>query len=138
MSDHAGRAIYLTHCSAKKDDELRSTGRSVGPDTLYISEKTQRFIRRCKTKGVDWAIFSDQYGIWFPNELHGWYEKDPNNVTEHEFAQLLQDFDEKLGCYERVFFYHHPARFHPLYKRLIQKTRLGNRVRLIKHLEEIG
>lgn len=74
--------IYITHCSAKKDDSLKNTGRKVTPDKLYIATPTQRFMNKCKEKKVNWAIFSDLYGVWFPDIEHEWYEKDPDTVTE--------------------------------------------------------
>ncbi|RLI76514.1 hypothetical protein DRP04_12570 [Archaeoglobales archaeon] len=63
-----GRRIYITHCSAKKDDCLRGTGIKVTPDKLYTATPLQRFVERCKEKGVEWAIFSDKYGVVFPWE----------------------------------------------------------------------
>lgn len=85
--------IYITHCSAKKDDSLKNTGRKVTPDKLYIATPTQRFMSKCKEKKVNWAIFSDLYGVWFPDIEHEWYEKDPDTVTEQEFRNLVKDFD---------------------------------------------
>ena len=58
--------IYITHCSAKKDDRCRETRETVTPDLLYTAKPTQRFMERCKATGVRWAIFSDLYGVWFP------------------------------------------------------------------------
>lgn len=55
--------IYIIHCSAKKDDSLKNTGRKLTPDKLYIATPTQRFMSKCKEKKVDWAIFSDLYGV---------------------------------------------------------------------------
>jgi len=34
-------------------------------------------MNRCKEKRVEWAIFSNLYGVWFPNVEHEWYEKNP-------------------------------------------------------------
>lgn len=104
--------IYLTHCSAKKDDSLKNSGRKVPPDKLYTATPTQRFMNKCKETHVNWAIFSDLYGVWFPDIEHKWYEKDPNTVTEKEFYQLLDDFNRKLQRYEEIWFYYNPGRFH--------------------------
>ena len=41
-----------------------------------------------RIRGVNWAIFSDKYGVWFSNGLHEWYEKNPNKITEEEFNQI--------------------------------------------------
>jgi hypothetical protein len=86
--------------------------------------------------GVEWAIFSDLYGVWFPGVEHEWYEKDPNCVTDLEFEDLLRDFETKLGAYHEVAFYYNPGRFHPLYRKLIHRTSL--KIEGITHLREIG
>jgi len=129
--------IYMTHCCAKKDDSLRYTGRRVTPDRLYMATPTQRFMDRCKEKQVNWAIFSDLYAVWFPDVEHEWYEKDPDTVTEEEFENLLDDFDDKLQKYDEIWFYYNPGRFHSLYERLLQETRLRDRVTRFTHIKEI-
>ena len=129
--------IYITHCSAKKDDSLRDTQKKVTPDKLYLATPLQRFINKCKNVAVNWAIFSDLYGVWFPENKHAWYEKSPNKVSDREFNDLLQNFDRSLQKYEEIIFYYNPGRFHNLYKRLLNQTKLRSRVKLITHLEEI-
>lgn len=129
--------IYITHCSAKKDDSIKNTGRKVTPDKLYTAAPTQRFMLRCKDKKVNWAIFSDLYGVWFPNIEYEWYEKDPDTVTEQEFRNLVNDFDQKLQNYDEIWFYYNPGRFHPLYDKLLQETRLKNKVKRFTHKIEI-
>jgi len=129
--------IYITHCSAKKDDSLKHTGKKVTPDKLYTAIPTQRFMSKCKEKKVDWAIFSDLYGVWFPNIEHEWYEKNPDRVTKQEFRNLENDFDQKLQNYDEIWFYYNPGRFHPLYKELLQETRLRNKVKRFTHIREI-
>lgn len=131
------KRIYITHCSAKKDDSLRNTRKNVTPDKLYTANPIQRFMSKCKEKKVEWAIFSDLYGVWFPNVEREWYEKDPDEVTEEEFRKLLEDFDEKLATYDEIWFYHNPGRFHPLYQRLLRETKLKDRVKLFTHIKEI-
>ena len=129
--------IYLTHCSAKKDNSLTNTGRKVTPDKLYTATPTQRFIRKCLDKEVTWAIFSDLYGLWLHGEEHEWYEKSPDTVTEEEFNILLNNFDDKLRQYDEIWFYYNPGRFHPLYKRLIQETKLKDKIKRFTHVREI-
>jgi len=107
--------IYLTHCSAKKDNKLKNSKIQVTPDKLYKSTKLLGFVKKCKDANASWAIFSDKYGIWFPTERHEWYERDPNSVTEIEFKELLENFQKKLDCFDEIFFYYNPGRFHPLY-----------------------
>ncbi len=131
------RKIYITHCSAKKDDSLKISGKKVTPDKLYTATCIQRFINECKKKGVEWAIFSDKYGIVFPNEKIEWYDKHPSKVTKEEFKKLVNDFDEKLKDYDEIWFYHHPKRFHSLYKRLINESKLKNRIKLFTRVQEI-
>jgi hypothetical protein len=129
--------VYITHCSAKKDNSLRANGRRVTPDTLYTATPTQRFMNRCKRTGVRWAIFSDKYGVWFPEVEHEWYEKDPRKVTDREFQALVADFNSRLIDFDQIYFYRNPGRFHPLYQRLLRETSLRDRITLISHLSEI-
>jgi len=129
--------IYITHCSAKKDNSLKNSGQQVTSCKLYTATPTQRFMTKCKEKKVNWAIFSDLYGVWFPNVEHKWYEKDPNTVTEEEFSELVKDFDEKLGDYHEIYFYHNPRRFHTIYKELLSETKLKDKITLFSHLGEI-
>ncbi len=129
--------IYLTHCSAKKDNSLKNLKIKVTPDRLYTAAPTQRFMKKCKEKRVNWAIFSDLYGVWFPDIKHEWYEKDPDDVTEQEFNVLLNDFEQKLQSYSEIWFYHNPGRFHPLYKKLLRETRLKDKIKGFTHIAEI-
>jgi hypothetical protein len=129
--------IYITHCSAKKDESLKHTGKEITPDKLYVATPTQRFMNKCKEKQVKWAIFSDLYGVWFPNVDHEWYEKDPDTVTEQEFENIVNDFDQKLREYGEIWFYYNPGRFHPLYERLLQETNLRDKVKRFTHIREI-
>jgi hypothetical protein len=73
---------------------------------LYTATTILRFIARCAAETVPWAIFSDLYGIWFPEERHVWYEKAPNAVTDAEFKGLLADFDAKLTAFDEIWFYY--------------------------------
>ena len=129
--------IYLTHCSARKDDSLKKTGKKVTPEVLYTATSLQRFVNECKDKKVQWAVFSDKYGVWFPKERHEWYEKDPDTVTEEEFRVLTRDFEEKLGRYDEIYFYHNPGRFHPLYKRLLKEVKVSGKIVQFTHKEII-
>jgi hypothetical protein len=132
--------IYLTHCSAKKDDSLRGKGLKVTPERLYKARPTQRFIKRCTALGVCWAIFSDYYGVWFPEIKREWYGDDvgdPNRVTEPRFLKLIKNFDDTLEQYDEIFFYYNPGRFHPLYAELLKRTALRSRIQRITHLCDI-
>jgi hypothetical protein len=122
--------VYITFCSARKDDALKCSNRAVTPDLLYTSRRIQGFIRRAKEKNVCWAILSDHYGVWFSHETHVWYEKHPDSVTEQEFAALRADFDKQLGAFNEIFFCPGTGdrRIHRLYKRLLEESKLKNRI----------
>jgi len=69
----------------------------------------------CKDKNVNWAIFSDKYGVWFSHEKHNWYEESPNDVTESEFQVLLENIDSSLKDFVEIIFYRpNERRFHRL------------------------
>ena len=130
--------IYITHCSAKKMDFLKGSRKRVTPDVLYTATPLIRFVRRCKGKKVCWAIFSDLYGVWFPQDKKAWYEKSPDSISDEEFEGLVINFDKKLDGYKTIFFYHNPGRFHWRYRELIKKSRLKSKIKMITHLYEIG
>jgi hypothetical protein len=129
--------IYITHCSAKKNSQIKGTSKKVGPEDLYTALPTQRFIAICKKAKVNWAIFSDKYDVFFPNERNEWYNKHPNSVSQEEFNYLVSQFDKKMAAYNEIYFYRNPGRFHPLYQRLIDESSLNSRVILISHLWQI-
>ena len=105
---------------------------------MYTATPIQRFMLKCKDLGVNWAVFSDRYGVWFSNIEHEWYEKDPNDVTKEELRKLVEDFDYESSRFEEIWFDYNPGRFHRLYKRLLRTTSLKNRIRLFTHLEDIS
>jgi len=129
--------IYITHCSGEKDDSLKGTGRNVTPDELYISKRIKGFMDRCKKGRVNWAIFSDLYGVWLPENKHEWYDKHPDTVTEEEFKALLKDFDKKLQKYDEIYFYHNPRFFHRLYRRIVNESILKDKIKLFSSKYEI-
>src|SRR5215207_5316834 len=132
------KRIYITHCSAKKNSVFKNTKAKVTPDKLYTATPTQRFMNECKNRGVNWAIFSDKYGVWFSDVQHEWYEKNPNRVTEEEFSQLVNEFDKSLSQFNEIYFYYNPGRFHKLYKRLLKSSELKAKIKLFTHLNEIN
>jgi hypothetical protein len=130
--------IYVTYCSAHKNESLKNTGVEVTPDILYTSNRIRPFMETCKKKGVQWAIFSDLYGIWIAEEKHAWYEKSPDDVTELEFQTLLTNFNNQLQEYDEIYFYRpSPIYFQPLYRRLLNETKLQERVTLISSVSDI-
>jgi hypothetical protein len=131
------RRIYLTHCSGTKDPDLRASGESVPPDRLYTARWIQRFMSECKSRGADWAIYSDLHGVWFPNVKHPWYEKAPWTVTSEEFQRLVADFNQKLSPWDEIWFYVNPGRLHPTYRRLLDSSELTGRVHYFSKKAEI-
>ncbi len=130
--------IYLTHCCAKKDDTLKNSGEKITPDKLYTATPTQRFMEECKWKKVTWAIFSDKYGVWFPEEKHEWYEKNPDTVTPAEYERLIDNFEQRLSKFDEIWFYHNPGRFHPLYDRLLKEVKVKGKITLFTHKNQIS
>lgn len=131
------KRIFLTHCSAKKDNSFKENSAQVTPDHLYAATAIQRFMNRCKNVRANWAIFSDNYGVWFSDTVHPWYEKSPNKVTDEEFNALVQDFNSKLKEFDEIWFYYNPGRFHPIYKRLLDSTLFKDKIKMFTHINEI-
>ena len=129
--------IYLTHCSGIKDDRLKGSRKTVAPYELYTSVPLQRFVLRCQKKKVQWAIFSDLYGVWHPYQNHLWYDKHPDTVTQEEMKQLVRDFDEELKDFSEIWFYNNPAWFHSLYKTLLKRSSLSKKITTFSRLKEI-
>jgi hypothetical protein len=94
-------------------------------------------MKRCKNAKVNWAIFSDKYGIWFSDTEHTWYERDPNKVTDEEFNMLIENFNSKLKSFDKIWFYYKPGRFHPLYKKLLANNSLKDKINTFTHIKEI-
>ena len=128
--------VYFTFCSAQKDDSLRDSGQAVSPDRLYTSQRVRAFMDRCKFKKVRWAIFSDKYGVWFPEVRHPWYEMSPDNALL-EFPNLLADFDEKMKGFDPIYFCPGVGgpRLHGLYRGLARQSRWKDRIKVISFLD---
>lgn len=124
------RPIFFTFCSAKKNDALRDSGEEVTPDMLYTSQRIRSFVATCKAKKVLWAIFSDEYGVWFPDIKHKWYETSPDDAIS-DFPRLLSDFDEKMKNFGIIHFCPGVGgpRIHRLYRRLLRESRLKDRIK---------
>ncbi|MBF0565030.1 MAG: hypothetical protein HQK89_07300 [Nitrospirae bacterium] len=134
------KRIYITYCSAKKNDKLVTIPQQkVTPDNLYLGkDRIEPFMQQCSNTKVDWAILSDKYGIWFSKESNYWYEKDPNTVNEEEYIQLLQNFNTTLREYDEIWFYYkNLPRLHSLYQRLLKDTDLTSRIRLFNNYRSI-
>ena len=132
--------IFLTYCSGRKNDSLKNSNEAVTPDRLYTSDRVQNFIRACREAGAFWAIFSDEYGVWFPGERRKWYDKPPDEVTPAEFEQLVSRAEKSLEKYE-IFFCGDTgdSKFHPLYRDLIERLRdAGLKITLFNNLGDIA
>lgn len=114
--------LFLTYCSWQKDDSIKNKPVLVGPDQLYTSERLQIFVKACTAANADWAIFSDKYGIWFPNEKKAWYDKSPDSVTPQELSRIVSNSVKSLEKYQVYFFGDsNDPKFHPLYKEYIHR-----------------
>ncbi len=129
--------IYLTHCSKEKSAAAKASGLLLPPDGLYTDEGIQMFMQMCKKKGVDWAILSDHYGVFFPNEKHVYYEKPPDSVTPQAEAIIIAQFNERLAGYDEIWFYVRPDTFHPFYKRVMIESELAARIHFFQNTGEI-
>ena len=125
--------FYLTHYSKKK-----SPAHTKGTiDTIYTAQYLQRFIKRCKSEGVKYGIFSDKYGLILPGIIFENYDKSPNSVSYEEFLELKTNFDTNLSMYYNIYFYYLPTRFHHLYRDLLEQSSLKSKIHMITHLADI-
>ena len=138
--------IYVTHCTDKKKESLKHTNIEVPPNELYAALWITRFMNKCRERKVQWAIFSDEYGVWFPSIRHKWYDKSPNTIVKfgrtvdlHKFRQLVSDFDQKLQHYDQIWFYRQPGGrpLHPVYQKLLEETSLKSKITKFRHIREI-
>lgn len=120
--------IYLTHCSKEKSMAAKASGLAVPPDELYTDIGIQAFMKACKILGVNWAILSDNYGVFFSDEKHEYYEKPPETVTAEEEAVIIYQFDVKLASFDKIWFYVRTETFHPFYKRVLKRSNLAKKV----------
>lgn len=130
--------IYLTNCSAEKDDELKESGLKVSPDKLYTNERIQKFIEKCEEVEADWAIFSDNYGIFFHDERQKWYDKPPSSVTDEEFEELIKSFEKELKDYDKVIFYRDLDDYPNLFNRLFDEVDFVGEIVFVDDLSVIG
>ena len=129
--------VYLTHCSKDKSPQAKASGEKLPPDQLYTDAGLQEFIAACKSAGVAWAILSDQYGVFSPDETHEYYEKPPASVTSEEENVIRGQFTQRLAEYGEIWFYTRPNTFHPFYQRVLTQSFLSDRIHLFTDLGEI-
>jgi hypothetical protein len=129
--------IYLTHCSKDKSPDARVNGLPVTPDILYTEAGIQEFMMICKRVGVNWAILSDNYGVFLPGERHVYYEKPPSAVTPEEELVIIHQFEQKLSGFDEIWFFVRIETFHPFYERVLTSSSLHNRITFFKDLNLI-
>jgi hypothetical protein len=129
--------IYLTHCSKDKSPQAKASGEKLPPDQLYTDPGLQEFIAACKSTGASWAILSDKYGVFFPDETHEYYEKPPASVTPEEENTLRNQLNQRLEQYTEIWFYVRPAAIHPVYERILMHSALSAHVHLFSDLGEV-
>lgn len=130
--------IYLTHCSKDKSLLAKKSGERMTPDQLYTDLGLQAFIRRCREVNSPWAILSDYYGVFFPDEQHEYYEKPPSTVTHEEEKAIAENFHTRLSTFDEIGFFVRKDTFHPFYEKVIRNGPLAERVILIYDLESIN
>ena len=94
-------------------------------------------MEECRSRRLRWAIFSDKFGVWFPEACREYYDKSPDSVTSKEFSALLNDFDTKLANFGEICFYRGTGRVHSLYRRICEKTKLRDRLKFVEHWWDI-
>ena len=129
--------IYLTHCSKEKSAVAKASGFPLPPDELYTEEGIQAFMNACKSHKVNWAILSDNYGVFFPSEKHKYYEKPPAIVTPEEEAVIIAQFNERLAKYDEIWFYVRSEIFHLFYDRVLKASTLAERIHLFENIKKI-
>ena len=114
--------IYVTHCSNDKDENLCGSGRKVSVERLHQGIALHRFIDKCQTRNVKWAIFCDKHGICFPdNPICEWYDLSPKDISIDILRSMAQDFVSQLSDFDEIFFYgnHTSPHFSPAHARLL-------------------
>lgn len=129
--------IYLTHCSKDKSPQAKASGDKLPPDQLYTDNGLQEFIIACKSTGANWAILSDQFGVFSPDETHEYYEKPPASVSPGEETIIIEQFNLRLETYDEIWFYVRPETFHPLYERILIRSTLSGRIHMFSILGEV-
>jgi hypothetical protein len=129
--------IYLTHCSKEKSLKAKETGEEMTPDQLYTDPGIQQFMQQCMKLNVNWAILSDYFGIFLPEERHEYYEKKPDTVTKDEEHVILKEFERKMYVFDEIWFFIRPATFHPFYEKVLKNNSLSGRVKIFEDLNLI-
>jgi len=110
------RDLFVTYCSSSKSS---STQELFTPEELYQGTRITGFIRANKKVDSSWAILSDKYGLFFPDDQRPYYELHPNDVSPIEEQLLFNRTLDQLRTFDRVWFYgaENWNRVHKLYRR---------------------
>lgn len=97
-------SLYVTYCSKEKNPVA-----SGSPEQIYSAPRISKFINMCKSKGLNWAIFSAKYGLFFSDEIHDNYnltfktvackcmiKEDGRMLSREESARKVKTLIEKL------------------------------------------
>lgn len=128
------RTIFCTYCSRRKNSLAKITGTKVSPRELYTSPRVLAFIDYCEFRHFEWAIFSDLYGVVFRDDKLQWYDKNPDDVSNKDFVELLEQTIQRLKPYKMIKFYYEESTFHPLYRKLIDDLSNNYQVELLNIL----
>ena len=129
--------IYLTHCSKEKSLDAKGNGELYPPDELYTEPGIQEFMTICKQTGVNWAILSDNYGIFLPGDRHVYYEKPPATVTPEEELEIIHQFEQKLSGFDEIWFFVRSETFHSFYERVLQSVSIQDKIKIFTDLHAI-
>jgi hypothetical protein len=55
------------------------------------------------------GLFFLKYGVWHSSEKHEWDEKDPDKITDFEFKELANNFDNSMRFFDEIWFYNNPG-----------------------------
>jgi hypothetical protein len=90
----------------------------------------RRLFYNYEAQEVKWAIFSDEYGVWFPGTENEWYELSPKKalLRPAKFQCLLADFDDKIKDFDVIRFCPGTGHVHQLYLDLVHDSSLEGRI----------
>lgn len=126
--------LYITYCSADKHHIPEGS-----PKQLYDTQRITDFITLCEDKHYNWAILSAKYGLFFPDEVHEYYNvtfwtksykcriKENDELlseaeSQERLAQLTNQISQRIrekNIKSIVFFYDHPLQRRKCYLNIL-------------------
>lgn len=98
MNDHT---LLVTNCSKTKG----TVGDKAIPEDFYKGVTPQLLINFGKRNKLNWAIMSDLYGIYYPEEKLAFYDIGPDQVKEPKELGKLIGSRALERKYTRVIYY---------------------------------